>query len=84
MEDSKEAGHGMKAVDVFAAVLKYFEADLLKRNECRNFDKDLKSSDIHWVITVPAILDLKAKQFMKHVAAKVMFRVCVKCGARSV
>lgn len=84
MEDSKEAGHGMKAVDVFAAVLKYFEADLLKRNEYRDFDKDLKSNDIHWVITVPAILDLKAKQFMKHVAAKVMFRVCVKCGARSV
>lgn len=63
----------MKAVDVFAAVIKYFKDHLLKYFKDRNDDKEyFDNNDIHWVITVPAIWDLKAKQFMKDAADKVL------------
>ncbi|XP_063416315.1 heat shock 70 kDa protein 12A-like [Mytilus trossulus] len=71
IEDSREAGNRMKAVDVFAAVIKYFKDHLLNHFKDRNDDKEyLNNNDIHWVITVPAIWDLKAKQFMKDAATK--------------
>ncbi|XP_071126853.1 heat shock 70 kDa protein 12A-like isoform X2 [Mytilus edulis] len=71
IEDSREAGNRMKAVDVFAAVIKYFKDHLLKHFKDRHDDKEyLNNNDIHWVITVPAIWDLKAKQFMKDAALK--------------
>lgn len=71
IEDSREAGNRMNAVDVFAAVIKYFKEHLLKYFKDRNDDKEyFDNNDIHWVITVPAIWDLKAKQFMKDAAAK--------------
>ncbi|CAG2193276.1 unnamed protein product [Mytilus edulis] len=71
IEDSREAGNRMKAVDVFAAVIKYFKDNLLKDFTDRNDDKCyFTNNDIHWVITVPAIWDLKAKQFMKDAAEK--------------
>ncbi|XP_076070819.1 heat shock 70 kDa protein 12A-like isoform X1 [Mytilus galloprovincialis] len=71
IEDSREAGNRMKAVDVFAAVIKYFKDQLLKYFKDRHDDKEyLNNNDIHWVITVPAIWDLKAKQFMKDAALK--------------
>ncbi|VDI83441.1 Hypothetical predicted protein [Mytilus galloprovincialis] len=71
IEDSREAGNRMKAVDVFAAVIKYFKDHLLKYFKDRNDDKEyFDNNDIHWVITVPAIWDLKAKQFMKDAADK--------------
>lgn len=61
----------MKAVDVFAAVIGYFQGlimnELLKGHGATAFSND----DIHWVLTVPAIWDLKAKQFMRDAAEKV-------------
>jgi hypothetical protein len=33
------------------------------------------NDDIHWVLTVPAIWDLKAKQFMRDAAEKVCLMV---------
>ncbi|XP_076071251.1 heat shock 70 kDa protein 12A-like [Mytilus galloprovincialis] len=71
IEDSREAGNSMKAVDVFAAVIKYFKDHLLRNFKDRNKDKEyFVNNDIHWVITVPAIWDFKAKQFMKSAASK--------------
>lgn len=61
----------MKAVDVFGAVISYFKNHLLVFFENRN-DSTIKNDDIHWVITVPAIWDLKAKTFMKDAAEKVI------------
>ncbi|XP_052089534.1 heat shock 70 kDa protein 12A-like isoform X1 [Mytilus californianus] len=56
----------MKAVDVFAAVIKYFKKDLVQsKNQQGTVFTD---ADIQWVITVPAIWDLKAKQFMRDAA----------------
>ncbi|XP_063419328.1 heat shock 70 kDa protein 12A-like [Mytilus trossulus] len=56
----------MKAVYVFAEVIKYFIEDLVqsKNQQGTVFTND----DFHWVITVPAIWDLKAKQFMRDAA----------------
>ncbi|CAC5426225.1 unnamed protein product [Mytilus coruscus] len=63
IEDSREAGSRMKAVDVFAAVIQYFKDHLLKYFDDRNDDKNyFDNNAIHW--------DLKAKQFMKDAAAK--------------
>lgn len=66
----------MKAVDVFAEVIKYFIEDLVqsKTQQGTVFTND----DVHWVITVPAIWDLKAKQFMRDAAKQVVYSL-VKC-----
>lgn len=37
------------------------------------------NDDVHWVLTVPAIWDLKAKQFMRDAAEKVRFMVKGQC-----
>ncbi|CAG2244503.1 unnamed protein product [Mytilus edulis] len=56
----------MKAMFVFAAVLRHFKELLLNRraNETSSIDE----GDIDWVITVPAIWDLKARTFMRDAA----------------
>lgn len=59
----------MKAVDVFAAVIKYFKDDLLEKKSLQG--TSFVADDIQWVITVPAIWDLKAKQFMRDAANQV-------------
>lgn len=72
MQDSSEAGNSMKAVDVFATVIKYFKDHLLRNFKDRNKDNEyFVNNDIHWVITVPVISNFKAKQFMKGAASKV-------------
>ncbi|CAG2244507.1 unnamed protein product [Mytilus edulis] len=69
--DVNDGDKKMKAVDVFAAVIGYFQGlimnELLKGHGATAFSND----DIHWVLTVPAIWDLKAKQFMRDAAEKV-------------
>ncbi|VDI31058.1 Hypothetical predicted protein [Mytilus galloprovincialis] len=69
--DVNDGDKKMKAVDVFAAVIGYFQGlimnELLKGHGAKAFSND----DIHWVLTVPAIWDLKAKQFMRDAAEKV-------------
>ncbi|CAC5408689.1 unnamed protein product [Mytilus coruscus] len=54
----------MKAIDVFAAVIHYFQHHLL---EVVNI-LDIKDDEVYWVLTVPAIWNLKAKQFMRDAA----------------
>jgi hypothetical protein len=57
----------MLAVDVFTAVIGYFKRHLLGEMKC----PVLSDVDIQWVITVPAIWDLKARTFMREAAKKV-------------
>lgn len=59
----------MKAVDVFAASIEYIKMKTFERAQ-QNIS-NLKEGDIHWVITVPAIWDEAARQFMIEAAEKV-------------
>lgn len=61
----------MKAVDVFGAVIGYFRDQLLSALENSGEVKTgFTDKHIMWVITVPAIWDLRAKQFMRECAKK--------------
>lgn len=60
----------MQAVDVFAAVISYFKDEIVQSKERK---RRILVEDIHWVITVPAIWNLSAKQFMRDAAEKVSF-----------
>ncbi|XP_076117506.1 heat shock 70 kDa protein 12A-like isoform X2 [Mytilus galloprovincialis] len=59
----------MKAMKVFAAVIGHFRELLLKK---RSNETDSTDELIQWVITVPAIWDLKARTFMRDAAVEVM------------
>lgn len=61
----------MKAIDVFSAIIKYFKKLLLDKAQKSYIN--LSENDILWVITVPGIWDLKAKQFMRESAIQVIF-----------
>ena len=65
----------MKAVDVFAAVISHFQSLLVKMLQTGYGENVFSNDDIHWVLTVPAIWDLKAKQFMRDAAEKVCLMV---------
>ena len=60
----------MKAIDVFSAIIKYFMTLLLEKAQKSYID--LTDKDILWVITVPGIWDLKAKQFTRESAIQVI------------
>ncbi|XP_071125002.1 heat shock 70 kDa protein 12A-like [Mytilus edulis] len=68
-EDDVKKRKKMKAVDVFGAVIGYFRDQLLGaiKNSGENW---FTEKDVMWVITVPAIWDLRAKQFMRECAKK--------------
>ena len=59
----------MQAIDVFSAAIRYLKGHLMKSLKERI--KDLRETDIYWVLTVPAIWHDGAKQFMKEAAARV-------------
>jgi len=63
----KEKKKKMLAVDVFTAVIKYLKEHLLSEMT----SPVLSNVDIQWVITVPAIWDLKARTFMREAAKEV-------------
>ncbi|XP_052254956.1 heat shock 70 kDa protein 12A-like [Dreissena polymorpha] len=59
-----ETGKELKALTVFSLSIKCLRDDFydhLSRSICGKFN----TSDIHWVLTVPAIWDEPAKQFMR-------------------
>ncbi|KAK3099358.1 hypothetical protein FSP39_003254 [Pinctada imbricata] len=58
------------AVDVFSAVIRYFKETLQKKVELQGNEYGFDYDDVYWVITVPAIWNLKAKQFMRIAATK--------------
>lgn len=58
------------AFDVFSAAIKFLRDHLLEHLEERALGR-VSWTDIQWVITVPAIWDDAAKQFMREAAEKV-------------
>ncbi|XP_060578454.1 heat shock 70 kDa protein 12A-like [Ruditapes philippinarum] len=62
------SGKKLKAQTVFALSIKYLKDDLLEMSQKRIADDGIRSSDIHWVLTVPAIWNDAAKQFMREAA----------------
>lgn len=59
-------GKQMKAIKVFSHAIRYLKDHMLKTLEQRG--AGLKDKDINWVLTVPAIWDDPAKQFMREAA----------------
>ena len=66
-----DQGQEMLAIDVFAASINYLRNELLRH--IQNAVKDFGPKDVYWVITVPAIWDDSAKQFMREAANMVIF-----------
>ena len=68
MSDIK--GKQMKAIDVFSAAIEYLKNHLLEELKKRGMDRC--EEDIRWVLTVPAIWNDPAKQFMRDAAEQVL------------
>lgn len=62
----------LPALEVFKHAILFIKNQLLKELANRNLNNEgIKSGEILWVLTVPAIWDYKAKQFMKEAANRV-------------
>ncbi|XP_041125066.1 heat shock 70 kDa protein 12A-like isoform X2 [Polyodon spathula] len=62
-------GKKVKALDIFAYALQFFKEHALKELSDQ-IGSEFHSSDVRWVITVPAIWKQPAKQFMRQAAYK--------------
>ncbi|KAL3841758.1 hypothetical protein ACJMK2_019860 [Sinanodonta woodiana] len=60
-------GRKLSAMKVFSLAIRYLKDDLLSTVNGR-FDRGFRASDVRWVLTVPAIWNDKAKQFMRESA----------------
>ena len=61
-KDSSES-NDWYLIEVIAFILRYLKNELIKRLSMAGIS--LKSEDFHWVITVPAIWQVKGKQMMR-------------------
>ncbi|KAL4230968.1 hypothetical protein ACF0H5_011341 [Mactra antiquata] len=61
-----DQGKSMDALEVFSAAIRYLKDDVMDTLKKRV--TSIQDSEIKWVITVPAIWNYKAKQFMKEAA----------------
>lgn len=60
----------MQAMDVFSQAIQYLKNHLL---ECvHKSGIEIKDSEVHWVLTVPAIWSDNAKRFMREAAINVI------------
>ncbi|XP_055028218.1 heat shock 70 kDa protein 12A isoform X4 [Misgurnus anguillicaudatus] len=62
-------GKKVKALDIFAYALAFFKEQALKELSDQA-GADFDNADVRWVITVPAIWKMPAKQFMREAAYK--------------
>ncbi|XP_056623863.1 heat shock 70 kDa protein 12A isoform X3 [Triplophysa dalaica] len=62
-------GKKVKALDIFAYALAFFKEQALKELSDQA-GADFDNGDVRWVITVPAIWKMPAKQFMREAAYK--------------
>ncbi|MGH0127903.1 UNVERIFIED_CONTAM: hypothetical protein FKN15_032733 [Acipenser sinensis] len=62
-------GKRVKALDIFSYALQFFKEQALKELSDQ-VGSEFHSSDVRWVITVPAIWKQPAKQFMRQAAYK--------------
>ncbi|XP_053390946.1 heat shock 70 kDa protein 12B-like, partial [Mercenaria mercenaria] len=58
----------LPAKTVFSLSIKYMKDDVMKTVQDKTFGCGTKEDEIHWVITVPAIWNDAAKQFMREAA----------------
>ncbi|KAK5612154.1 hypothetical protein CRENBAI_024511 [Crenichthys baileyi] len=63
-------GKEMKALQVFTEALKFLKEDALTTIAQHTHGKRFTASDFTWVLTVPAIWDNSAKQFMREAATQ--------------
>ncbi|XP_026017346.1 heat shock 70 kDa protein 12A-like [Astatotilapia calliptera] len=63
-------GRSMKALKVFTEALRHLKEDALKFISENAGGKQFIASDFTWVVTVPAIWDPSAKQFMREAATQ--------------
>ena len=66
LEDAN--GHAMNAMKVFSESIKYLKDHFVWISKSV---ENLVETDIHWVLTVPAIWKDNAKQFMREAAQQV-------------
>ncbi|XP_045203777.2 heat shock 70 kDa protein 12A-like [Mercenaria mercenaria] len=64
LKDDK--GLTLPAMTVFSEGIRYLKDHLIRT--CEEKDVELRFEEVHWVITVPAIWDDSAKQFMREAA----------------
>lgn len=69
LEDA--TGKTLPAKVVFAAAIKFIKSDMLEMSETRLGNIAINNEDIKWVLTVPAIWNDAAKQFMREAAEQV-------------
>ena len=65
-------GKQMKALEVFSAAINFLKEHLIKNLNNRNAGNRISSETVRWVLTVPAIWNDAAKQFMREAAEKVV------------
>uniref|UniRef100_A0A3B3WPB0 Heat shock 70 kDa protein 12A n=1 Tax=Poecilia mexicana TaxID=48701 RepID=A0A3B3WPB0_9TELE len=63
-------GREMKALTVFKEALRFLKEDALKTIQQNTEGMKFTASDFTWVLTVPAIWDHSAKQFMREAATQ--------------
>ncbi|XP_014882501.1 heat shock 70 kDa protein 12A-like, partial [Poecilia latipinna] len=63
-------GREMKALTVFKEALRFLKEDALKTIQQNTEGRNFTASDFTWVLTVPAIWDHSAKQFMREAATQ--------------
>jgi hypothetical protein len=71
-----ESSKKLSAKTVFSLSIRYLKDDLLKMSESRIAGGGLQEKDIYWVLTVPAIWNDAAKQFMREAAQEVDAELC--------
>ena len=64
-----ETGKQLPALVVFAESIKYLKDTLLE--EANKQQTDIRTEDIKWILTVPAIWSDPAKTFMRRAAVEV-------------
>lgn len=73
-DESREKEKELPALDVFAHSIRYLKNHLLnhlKKKSVANLIGGEDDEYIHWVLTIPAIWNDRAKQFMREAAKEV-------------
>lgn len=68
-----ELGKPLPAIDIFSKSIKYLKDHFLKQIKKNGIS--IRSNEIRWVLTVPAIWNDSAKFFMRKAAVKVNINV---------
>ena len=64
-------GKQMSGIKVFSSALNFLKEHLIKNINNRHAGNKITVDKVRWVLTVPAIWDNSAKQFMRECAEKV-------------